>query len=91
VIAAQIGWAVRATATRTPWQSTCLTQALAGAQMLKCRSLPVTLRLGAARSPKKSNKLEAHAWLHCGDVTLTGQHDRDRFTVLATFTNKWVI
>lgn len=88
VTAAQIAWAMRAAAVRTPWHSTCLAQALAGVQMLKRRSLPATLYLGAARNPTKSEKLEAHAWLHCGDAFLTGRHDCERFTVLATFTNK---
>jgi hypothetical protein len=88
VTAAQIAWAMRAAAVRTPWHSTCLAQALAGVQMLKRRSLPATLYLGAARNPTKSEKLEAHAWLHCGDAFLTGRHDCERFTMLATFTNK---
>jgi hypothetical protein len=61
----RVGWAVRGAAVRTPWHSSCLAQALAGAQMLKHRSLPAILRLGAARNPTKSKKLEAHVWLHC--------------------------
>jgi len=88
VNAGRIGWAVRAAAVRTPWRSACLVQALAGAHMLGRRSLPATLYLGAAHDPTNGNKLEAHAWLCSGEVTLTGQRDQERFTVVATFTNK---
>jgi hypothetical protein len=88
VKAARIGWAVRAAAARTPWRSTCLVQALAGAHMLGRRSLPATLYLGAAHDPANGSKLEAHAWLCSGEAILTGQRDQERFAVVATFTNK---
>jgi hypothetical protein len=88
VKAERIGWAVRAAAARTPWQSTCLIQALAGAHMLRRRSLPATLYLGAAYGTTSRDTFEAHAWLSSGDAILTGQRDQERFTVVATFINK---
>jgi len=84
--AAEIGWAVSAAAARVPWRSTCLIQALAGARMLRRRSIHATLHLGTARNPTNKSKLEAHAWLRCGDTILIGRHDRERFIELATFT-----
>jgi hypothetical protein len=86
--AERIGWAVRAAAVHTPWRSTCLVQALAGAHMLGRRSLPATLYLGAAHDVTNGSKLEAHAWLCSSEAILTGQRDQGRFTVVATFANK---
>ena len=86
--AARISWAVSAAAARIPWRSTCLIQALAGARMLRRRSIPATLHLGAARNPTNSSILEAHAWLRCDDTILIGKSDRERFTELATFTTQ---
>jgi len=89
--ATRIGWAVHAASARTPWRNTCLIQALAGAHMLSRRSLPAVLYLGAAHDRSHGDKLEAHAWLSCGDAILIGQGDKDRFTVVATFINKWLL
>ena len=86
--AAQISWAVSAAAARVPWRSTCLIQALAGARMLRRRSIHATLHLGTARNPTNKSKLEAHAWLRCGDTILIGRHDRERFCELAAFTTQ---
>lgn len=80
-IAAKIGWAVRTVADRLPG-TTCLAQTLAGAAMLRRRGIPCALSLGIAKNEKG---ITAHAWLRCGDVTLTGANGRDRFTMISTF------
>lgn len=82
--AAEIGWALRATAAHTPWNNTCLVQALAGAAMLRQRRIPATLTLGVARE-SATEHLIAHAWLRCGEEVLTGDAARDRFVELASF------
>lgn len=82
--AAEIGWAVRAAAAHTPWHSTCLAQALAGAAMLRRAGIPSTLSLGVSREPA-AKQLIAHAWLRCGDEILTGAEGRDRFVELTSF------
>ena len=81
-LSAQIGWAVRSVALRIPQQSTCLTQTLAGAAMLRWRGLPCSLSLGIV---KDTNGIAAHAWLRFGDLVLTGAIGHNRFTVISDF------
>ena len=50
--------------------------------MLRRRGLPGTLHLGVA---KEGNRMEAHAWLRCGDQIVTGGHELERFGVVARF------
>ena len=79
----RIGWAVRATAPHVPWQSLCLAQALAAAAMLRRRCLPGTLYLGVAKG--RDGKVQAHAWLRCGDDILTGGRSYQRFVVMLAY------
>lgn len=83
--AGAVGWAVRAVAARTPWTSTCLAQALAGAQMLRRRGIGSELTLGVALTPDSQVRMEAHAWLRQGGIFLTGQGGHQRFTPISTF------
>lgn len=83
--ALRVGWAVRAAAARTPWQSACLGQALAGIAMLRRRGLPGTLYLGVARGVAAREELQAHAWLRCGGGVLTGAGGHERFSVISAF------
>jgi Transglutaminase-like superfamily len=69
----------------TPWESTCLVQAIAGKLMLQQRSISSTLYLGVA---KEAEGLAAHAWLRSGSSILTGRAGRQRFTVISTFAKK---
>ncbi len=82
IIARQIKRAAR----MTPWQSTCLAQAMAAQQMLKRRGLPNTLYLGVAR--ENESTLSAHAWLCCGSIILTGEREMAHFTMVSSFTGK---
>ena len=81
--AEQIGWAVRAVARRTPWESACLAQAISAKAMLRRRHLASTLYLGLAKDP--SEALQAHAWLRCGAEIITGKAGHERFTVISSF------
>lgn len=82
--AARIGWAVQAAAARTPWQSACLAQALAGSVLLRCRRIPFTLNLGVAGDV--ASGIMAHAWLSCGKVTPTGSCGMERYHTISAFT-----
>ena len=81
-----IGWAIRAAAARTPWQSTCLVQALAGVYMLKRRKLPAALILAVTKNGVVQEGFAAHAWLRCGEVVLTGEEGHEHYKVITTFT-----
>ena len=82
----RIAWAITAVRRHTPWESTCLAQAVAGKRMLRRRGLESTLYLGVARDGDQG--LSTHAWLRSGDLILTGMRGRDRFTVVSTFAEK---
>jgi hypothetical protein len=85
VSAAHVGWAVQVASARTPWQSTCLVQALAGMAMLRRRRLPGTLFLGVRKNAAATGHLAAHAWLRCGDVVLIGESGREGCAVVGVF------
>jgi hypothetical protein len=82
----QIGWALRVASARSPWQSTCLAQALAGVAMLRCRRIPATLAMGLAKSAVEAASLEAHAWLSCDGTIPTGANGHERYSVVAKYT-----
>jgi hypothetical protein len=83
--AAAVGWAVRAAASYTPWESTCLVQALAATMLLRLRGIDCTLYLGVARDRVTPEAITAHAWLRCGELLLTGAAERERYTPVASF------
>ena len=83
--AERVGWAVRAAARRTPWDSACLGQALAGSILLRRRLIPATVYLGVAKEEASPHKVAAHAWLRCGEDILTGGGVHERFTVISSF------
>jgi hypothetical protein len=87
-LARQVGWAVRAAARRTPWESNCLAQAIAAKWMLQQRGIPSTLTLGVAKDRENPSNLDAHAWLDCGGEILTGRRGHQRFTVISTFADR---
>lgn len=79
----RISWSVGAASRRLPWESTCLTMAMAGKAMLRRRGIASTLYLGVAREPTAG--LHSHAWLRCGDRILTGEQTMSGFTIISTF------
>lgn len=81
--AEQVGWAVRAVARRTLWESACLAQAISAKAMLRRRRITSTLYLGLDKDSNQS--LQAHAWLRCGAEVLTGKAEHERFSVISSF------
>lgn len=80
----QLEWAVRAAARRTPWDSACLAQSLAGAYLLKSKQIPFSLYLGMAKDSHTSI-YSAHAWLKCGEKIITGANGHEKFKIVASF------
>ncbi len=78
-----IGWAVRASAARAPWHSTCLVQSLAGSTMLRRHGLAGVVYLGVARD--EGGEFIAHSWLRCGKDILTGAGGHQRYSVIAAY------
>jgi hypothetical protein len=82
--ASKIAWALQAAAARTPWQSACLTQALAGSILLRRRGIPFTLNLGVTGDV--ASGIMAHAWLCCCGAIVTGSSGVERFHTISSFT-----
>jgi len=83
LIVQRVAWAVRAASRRTPWNSNCLAQALAGQIMLGRRGVASTIHFGVMR--ETSGKLAAHAWLSAGDVFVIGKYGLEQYTEVAQF------
>lgn len=79
----EVKGAVEAVSKRMPWNCNCLTQAMTAKKMLARRGISSTLYMGVA--PTETGEMEAHAWLRCGTLCITGQSGWDRFTVTAVF------
>lgn len=62
-----------------PWDGKCLVQALAGKMLLRKFKMPGTIYLGVA---KNTGKMEAHAWLMCGNHFISGKEGHKNFTVV---------
>ncbi|MBU1660563.1 MAG: lasso peptide biosynthesis B2 protein [Chloroflexi bacterium] len=71
----QLAWAIRTASRYTPWKSNCLAQAIAAKTMLRRRGHTSTLYLGMTTpGSHPEGKVEAHAWLRCGDTWICGLH-----------------
>lgn len=82
-VAGQVAEAVHSAAYHVPGKNACLVRAIVAAKMLSRRRLPWTLYLGMARSADEG--LQAHAWVRCGEVVVTGGEEAERFSVVARF------
>ncbi len=78
-----ISWAVQAMASRVPWDSRCLAQAIAGYRMLLKRGIPSTVYFGVKKDPRAA--FSAHAWLRCGASIATGEAGHADYRVLCQF------
>ena len=81
--ARRIAWAVRAASKYTPWKSNCFPQAIAAKTLLRGCGINSTLYLGAAF--KARTELEAHAWLRCGPLYVTGGRGQNHFGTVGIF------
>ena len=81
VRAAHIGRIVEAAAAHAPWRSDCYPQALAARTFLAARRIPHVVSFGVRRD---GDALVAHAWVHAGDVAVTGGNGRE-YTEVGSF------
>lgn len=85
-LANQVGWAVDVVSRRTPWESACLAQAMAGKFMLCRRGLSSLLYLGTKKD--EFGEFVAHAWLQNGNKILLGGGGAETFVILSVFVEK---
>lgn len=69
--ARRVNWAIHRVSPRTPTESNCYPQALAARWLLRRKRIPTTVYYGAAFD-EGGSALEAHVWLRCGDLIVTG-------------------
>lgn len=75
--------AVEVVCKRMPWSCTCLVRALTAKKMLNRRGMGCTLYMGVAKDA--AGKMEAHAWLRCGDCYVTGGDGSAEYAVTAIY------
>jgi len=83
LVVEDISWAVQAMASRVPWDSRCLAQAIAGYRMLLKRGIPSTVYFGVKKDAQVV--FGAHAWLRCGPCIITGEAGHTDYHVLCQF------
>ncbi len=81
----KIKLAILRAASRSPWRARCFEQALAAKMMLKHRELESTIYFGVAKNDNPKRRLSAHAWLECCGMTITGEKNRQAFTIINSF------
>ena len=67
-----------------PWESKCLTEAIATKRLLERYNIKSTLFLGVTKD--ENQKLIAHAWLRYGEHIISGERGYLRFTIVEKFT-----
>lgn len=82
-ITKEIGWAVTAASQSLPWNTLCLTQALAASRMLSRRGAPWLLHIGLDRDD--DSELIAHAWVTAGGRVVVGGSEVGRFSRLVAY------
>lgn len=83
--ARRVGWAIGRAAPLTPTNSNCYPQALTAWWLLHRRRIPTTFYYGAAFD-EDGTALQAHVWVRCGPVIVTGGGGhRRRFAPLTWF------
>jgi hypothetical protein len=78
----QVRWAVDLMSRRMPWRKKCFPGAMAAHLMLRRRGIPSTLYLGVCK--RDGSTLEAHSWLRCGAIFVTGGTG-EGYSLVATF------
>ena len=67
---ARLSWALAAAGPRLPWRADCLLRVMAAERWLRRAGAKPDFFLGVAKS--LDGALDAHAWLNCGGVAITG-------------------
>ncbi len=70
--AAILGRSIRLAARYTPWDSSCLTQAMVAKFWCSVFKIPYMFFIGFAKSPEEPSGYKAHAWVTAGPVAVTG-------------------
>lgn len=79
--------AVALAARYTPWDSSCLTQAMVAKFWCQFYDIPYMLFIGFAKVSDKPLGHDAHAWITAGSVFITGGYSFNTHAVVLSYTN----
>jgi hypothetical protein len=69
-LAARVAFAIPRVAARLPWRSDCFIQAMAAQRWLQRQGIASSLSIGTRKD--NDGTFQAHAWLTCGELSITG-------------------
>ena len=85
--AIQIGRTVQLAARYAPWRADCYPQAIVARLLLGLYGLPFTVSMGVRRDPA-TGTAQAHAWVQCGQICVTGGDGDQAHSVVAVFAGR---
>lgn len=71
----------------TPWDSSCLTQAMVAKFWCQRENIPYMFYIGFAKNSKKPLGEESHAWVTSGPIAITGDHSFHSHQVVMSYSN----
>jgi hypothetical protein len=83
--ARQISKSVVLASRYTPWDSSCLTQAMVAKFWCWLYNIPYALYIGVCKSAEEPSGYKAHAWLTAGPVAITGGDSWSEFQVVSSY------
>tara|TARA_R110002167_G_scaffold140818_1_gene328783 strand:- start:201 stop:683 length:483 start_codon:yes stop_codon:yes gene_type:complete len=91
VTAWRIGSLVRLSAKYTPWDSSCLTQAMVAKYWCVRFKIPYAVYIGLAKAPEDPSGYKGHAWISAGPVFLTGGNSFAEFPVIGCYVSEGLL
>lgn len=85
--ALQIKRSIAFAAKYTPWNSSCLTQAMVAKFWCQYYNIPYFLFVGFAKVSDKPMGRDAHAWITAGPIAITGGHGLEDYHVIYSYSN----
>ncbi len=83
--AIRIGQSVRLSAKYTPWDSSCLTQAMVAKFWCRLFKIPYVFYIGFAKAADEPSGYKAHAWITAGRISITGGNGLMDYNVIASY------
>jgi hypothetical protein len=80
-----IGKSVKLAAKYTPWNSSCLTQAMVAKFWCKYYKIPYVFYIGFAKSHIEPSGYKAHAWITAGPLAITGGNGFLEYQVISSY------
>ncbi len=78
---------IKLAARYTPWDSSCLTQAMVAKFWCQREKIPYLFFIGFAKNSEKPLGQDAHAWVTSGPIAITGGHSLHSHQVVMSYSN----